>query len=133
MSYNLFLDDVRHPKDAFLYGETKMLCDHSDVNPWLWVVVRNYDDFVKEIGEKGIPDKVSFDCDLSMEHMKHYMTETRYSGVYEWENFRNKCGIHCAKHLKEMLIDKQATTKVYIHSANEVGRGIIGKIMEEYL
>jgi hypothetical protein len=133
MIYNLFIDDVRLPKDAFLYGETKMLCDHSGINPWLWVVVRNYDDFVKTIEEKGIPDNISFDCDLSMEHMKHYMNHTRVSGVYEWENFKNKCGIHCANYLKRLLSDSNLKPKVYIHSANEVGRRIIKEILKDYV
>lgn len=133
MKYNLFLDDVRKPIEAFLYGETKMLCEHSGINPWLWVVVRNYDDFVKTVEEKGIPDVVSFDCDLHREHMREYVKNTSYSGIYEWENFQNKCGIHCAKYLKDLLAREGKTTKVYIHSANEVGRRIIKEMMEEYL
>lgn len=133
MSYNLFIDDVRKPAEAFLYGETKMLCDHSGINPWSWVIVRNYEDFVKTIKEKGIPEVVSFDCDLHMEHMKHYVKDSQHTGVYEWENFKNKCGIHCAKYLKDLLVREDKTTKVYIHSANEVGRRIIKEIMIDYL
>jgi len=130
--YNLFLDDVRRPKEAFLYGEGKMLCEYSGVPNGCWEIVRNYDDFVKILNEKGLPRAISFDCDLAKEHVQHYMSESLITGVYEWENFQNKCGIHCAKYLKSILSDKD-DVRIFIHSANELGRGIIKNILSQWI
>lgn len=61
MSYNLFLDDMRFPEDAFYYTYNPIY------NTYEWEIVRTYDEFVKIIEEKGIPKKLSFDHDLGGE------------------------------------------------------------------
>lgn len=132
MSYLLFLDDIRQPKDAFLYDDGVILLAKTDTSNGDWEIVRNYDDFVKTVEERGIPNAVSFDQDLCMEHMRYYVNFLKYPGYYEWQNFKTKCGIHCAKYLKHML-KPDSDIKVYIHSANEEGRRIIREIMKEYL
>lgn len=126
--YNLFLDDVRQPKEAFLYGESKMLCEYSGIPNGCWEIVRNYDDFVKILNVKGLPRVVSFDCDLVKEHVQHYMSESLITGVYECENFQNKCGIHCANYFKSLLKGDE-DIKIYVHSANHVGRRIIKQLL----
>lgn len=120
------------PKDAFLLKELKYLRDYSGISDNDWKIVRNYEEFVEAIKENGIPDAVSFDCDLHLEHSKHYIKDTIKTGIYEWQNFKNKCGIHCANYLKT-LINKDFDVKVYVHSANEIGGVEIRKILKEYL
>ena len=65
MSYNLFLDDFREPEDAF---------NHTNNQLYLigWVIVRNYDEFVKTIEERGIPEILSFDHDLGQNNIENY-------------------------------------------------------------
>lgn len=126
--YNLFLDDVRQPKEAFLYGESKMLCEYSGIPNGCWEIVRNYDDFVKILNEKGLPKAVSFDCDLSEKHTIYYIKETAQTEIYEWENFDVKCGIHCANYFKSLLKGDE-DIKIYVHSANHVGRRIIKQLL----
>lgn len=133
MSYNVFLDDVRSPKDGFLYNVGKMLCVHTGIPDFKWDVVRNYEDFVELLENKGMPDVVSFDCDLSMEHMRHFVNVTQHTGVYEWENFQNKCGVHCAMYMKDKIKKSGNRPIIYIHSANHVGREIIAEILKDYI
>lgn len=130
--YNIFLDDIRFPKDAFLQKELAYLTEYSKIPESEWVIVRNYDDFVKTIEERGIPRAVSFDNDLCMEHMRYYVNFLKNPGYYEWENFQTKCGIHCAKYLKDKLTP-DSDIKVYVHSANLEGSAIIREIMSQYL
>lgn len=132
MKYNIFLDDLRFPKDAFLQKELACLTEYSKIPENEWVIVRNYEDFVKTVEERGIPSAVSFDCDLTEEHLKYYINFLKYPGYYEWQNFKTKCGIHCAKYLKHML-NPDSDIKVYVHSANEEGRRIILDIMKDFL
>ena len=126
------LDDIRFPKDAFLQKELAYLTDYSKIPDNEWVIVRNYDDFVKTIVERGIPNAASFDQDLCMEHMRYYVNFLKNPGYYEWENFQTKCGIHCAKYLKDKLAP-DSDIKVYVHSANLEGSAIIREIMSQYL
>lgn len=130
--YNIFLDDLRFPKDAFLQKELAYLTDYSKIPENDWVIVRNYEDFVKTIEERGIPSACSFDCDLALEHMKYYVNFLKNPGYYEWENFQNKCGIHCAKYLKSKL-PPSSDIKVYVHSANLEGSAIIREILKYFM
>lgn len=132
MSYNLFLDDQRNPKDAFCYDEMKKLETLSGVPNGCWEIVRSLDEFVHAVNTKGVPSKVSFDTDLHFEHMRHFMGETQVSGIYEWQNFKHGCGIHCAAYLKSKLT-KDTNIKVYVHSANPAGRKIIKELMKDFL
>jgi hypothetical protein len=87
MEYKLFLDDMRIPANVFTYIKNPIYLDPD------WVIVTNYDEFVKVVEEKGIPDVVSFDHDLADEHygMHENLDEMAYS-FYE-----EKTGYHCAK------------------------------------
>jgi hypothetical protein len=123
--YYLFLDDIRNPKDAFCYDDNKTLSDLSDIPNGIWEVVRGFDEFKRVIDTKGLPLAISFDCDLADEHVNHYIRNYDVE-IYEWENFAVKCGIHCAKYLKSAMGENQV--KVFIHSANHIGRKIIREI-----
>jgi hypothetical protein len=130
--YNLFIDDIRSPRDAFLQKELAYLTEYSKIPENEWVVVRNYDDFVKTVEKQGTPSAVSFDQDLCMEHMRYYINFLKNPGYYEWENFKNECGIHCAKYLKDKLTP-DSDIKVFVHSANLEGSAIIREIMSPHL
>ena len=62
--YYLFLDDERYPKQVTWVNLP--LVD--------WVIVRNYNEFVKKIEEDGMPVFISFDHDLADEHYNEAMS-----------------------------------------------------------
>ena len=62
-TYNLFLDDVRNPKDCCQYMPDAKFYFNSE-----FVIVRNYDEFVNFIRKNGLPNIISFDHDLADEH-----------------------------------------------------------------
>ena len=114
--YNLFLDDHRSPEDAFNYtGQPLYLMND-------WIVVRNYDEFVKAITELGIPDTVSFDHDLADVHydVQDHVDEDYYD-LMAAQN--EKTGFHCAKYLLNYCLDNELKIPkvVWIHSMNGPG------------
>jgi ASC-1-like (ASCH) protein len=142
MSYNLFLDDLRKPEHAYIYPkrngagliiETQSLKHVSNVDNDNWIVVRNYDDFVKTIEEKGLPDVVSFDHDLHEEHIKHYYSVTEKTGIVEYGNLKIKTGKHCAEYFVQKYKELCPTyiPHVYVHSANRWGAQEIRKVLKE--
>ena len=75
--YNLFLDDFRIPLDCHYTSNPRFYFTND------WVIVRNYDQFCKEIQkryEKGEwPETISFDHDLGDSHYDHsYVHEDDY-------------------------------------------------------
>lgn len=119
MSYNLFLDDFREPEDAF---------NHTNNQLYLigWVIVRNYDEFVKTIEEKGIPEMMSLDHDLADEH---------YESQQEYSEYKEKTGYDCAKWLINYCIDnkKELPATILIHSMNPAGSLNIKSLFDSYL
>lgn len=143
MSYNLFLDDIRMPKDAWIYPRRddkniiisgKSLEAMSNVPNGNWEIVRSYDQFVAYIEKNGIPDVVSFDHDLSEEYMDYYFSETSKTGIIEYEKLKPNSGYHCAKFLcEECLNNKLKFPKYYIHSANKWGSENIKDYIQNFL
>ena len=130
----LFLDDLRIPTDAFIYEERIKLIDKSGIQNCEWHIVRNYEDFCEFIDTFGIPEVVSFDHDLHMEHIKHYFDVTSKIGVIDYGNLKTKTGKHCA----EYFVDKwreagKPDVKVYVHSANRWGQIEIKNVLKELL
>lgn len=131
MSYNLFLDDERHPKDV----------KWVDLPPVEWRVVRTYKDFVGLITKDGLPKKISFDHDLAQEHYGEYIRvateKSEEAKQIRYDTLREKTGYDCAKWLVNHFYDinpdwillgrLQKKTlgmdfpKVYTHSANPIG------------
>lgn len=132
--YCLFLDDIRMPKDASIYREKRRLRDASAVDDSEWVVVRTYDEFVKQIDNTRIPDVISFDHDLTYEHMEHYMLHAQDSGVFEYGNVKGKTGKHCAEYLvkKWKEGDRMNTPRCYCHSANSIGVKNIEQVLSAF-
>lgn len=63
MSYNLFLDDQRIPRDCRYYKG-----DGSPYDSEEWIEVHNFDQFCNIIKKKGIPKLISFDYQLGGEY-----------------------------------------------------------------
>lgn len=113
----LFLDDIRHPKDAYRYTKQEIFQKED------WHIVRNYQAFVDRILEKGLPEMISFDHDLADEH---YL-ETD-SG-----KFVEKTGYDCAKWLIEYCMDRYLELpQYYCHSMNPVGKQNIESLLNNF-
>jgi len=91
MSYNLFLDDIRMPKDAFGYTKLPIFISEK------WIIVRNYFAFISLIEKKGVPNIIAFDHDLGAEHY------TDQSNI-KYDEFIEKTGYHCAQWLIDYCI-----------------------------
>lgn len=115
MSYYLFLDDVRVPKDV-------KWVTLPAVN---WVIVRNYDEFVKTITEKGLPFFISFDHDLGEEHYPRtgHGGRIQLPKVIPYDTYKEKTGYHCAQWLVNHCHEHKKRLPVFIvHSLNSVGK-----------
>ncbi|MDP2692430.1 MAG: hypothetical protein Q8O88_02180, partial [bacterium] len=88
--YFLYLDDLRDP-----FKETKWP-DH--IYTLQTVIVRGYNEFVKCITEKGLPDTVSFDFDLAPEHYKQG-DKSHFTSIEGYEKLFIRNGLDCAKFL----------------------------------
>lgn len=122
MSYRLFLDDERLPKNVTWI--------ELPLGPWF--VVRNYNDFVNIIKEKGLPEFVSFDHDLGKEHYDKAnwlkFAEKDYSTVKE------KTGYDCAKWLVEYCMDNNKPFPQYtVHSLNPIGKDNILSFVDNFI
>jgi hypothetical protein len=139
---NLFLDDIRFPKDAWIYPRRddkkqiisgKSLEKISGIPNGNWDIVRTYDQFVDYIEKNGIPDVISFDHDLSDEMMRYYYVVTSKTGIIDYDDITTKSGKHCA----EYLIDKWnesgriKTPTCYVHSANQWGAKNIKEVLKQ--
>ena len=142
MRYHLFLDDERNVSDVTWVSLPR------NVN---WVVVRNYDEFVKTITSFGLPEYVTFDHDLADEHYKHMLTDNTLHNAenkfkiwmpggeendgltLEFDYGKEKTGYDCAKWLVEFCMDRELTFPPYeVHSMNPVGKQRIIGYVEGY-
>jgi hypothetical protein len=131
MSYKLFLDDLRTPKMG-----SKNLPEHADLyENQKWEVVRSYDEFVNHISENGIPELVSFDHDLGIEHIRYYFDNGGHDNPPDPINadFEEKTGYDCAKWLVDYCIENQIDLPNYmVHSANPIGKKNIESYLENF-
>jgi len=122
--YNLFLDDVRNPWNCFSYTNQPAYLMND------WVVVRNYDEFVKMVTERGIPIVISFDHDLADAHynVQEHVDEDYYDLCEE------RTGYHCAKWLLNYCLDNnlKPPTATLIHSMNGPGARNIESLFKTY-
>lgn len=119
--YNLFLDDERSPAMAGIHMKLNIYYDLT------WIVVRNYDDFVKVILEKGMPKIVSFDHDLADIHYD----STTWTQSFK---YKEKTGKDCAVWLVNHCMDTgKKFPKWYVHSMNPVGGPNIASYITSYL
>lgn len=133
MTYKLFLDDYRNPRDATLaeLGFGVKLLEKTQTREFDWTVVRSYDEFVNIISKRGIPELVSFDNDLNNLHMQAYFESAR-TEEYNWKAL-SKTGIHCVLFLLDECKRRNMTfPPYYVHSVNHFARKIIPEIINEY-
>ena len=125
-NYNLFLDDIRHPYDAFVYTKD------PDFSKLSWTVARSYDEFTKIIESNfkkdgSFPRLIAFDHDLSDEHYEHL------TGTIPYDEMEEKTGMHCAKWLIDFCIDNKLPLPEYkVHSMNPAGGENIRSILANY-
>ncbi len=121
MSYILFLDDVRFPEDVYWVWLPSNFRNH-------WTIARNYDEFVKVIEEKGLPEFVTFDHDLADEHYREGFagTEPKY------DEYKEKTGYHCAEWLVHYCASKDLPVPAFqVHSMSPVGKQRILAVLDE--
>lgn len=121
--FNLYLDDVRVPSDSYI-GK------HAEG----WTIVRSYEQFVDAITKNGLPYIVSFDHDLADEHVADFILNVRHEGKIDYDKYREKTGLSCAKWLVEYCMDKKLPLPGFaVHSANPIGAENIRSYLESYL
>lgn len=127
----LFLDDIRHPYDAFNYTNQSMFLKKE------WVIVRDFNQFIAYIIENGMPDFIAFDHDLADEHYtpSEYWNDYNLSKQYQdSKEYKEKTGLDCAKWLVDHCIDNNLELPQYfVHSQNPVGKDNIIGYFESYL
>lgn len=137
MGYHLFLDDERNLSDV-----TWVVLPSKITNNW--IVVRNYDEFVKTVLSFGTPDYVAFDHDLADEHYKVMVQEVLYSQKHTqfiddehgglnvtFDYGSEKTGYDCCKWLVEFCEERQVKFPEFeVHSLNPVGRERIRSYIE---
>jgi hypothetical protein len=105
MKSKIYLDDVRTP----IQGD--------------WVVVRNYDEFVKKVEEIGLDniEIISLDHDLGDTAINEWHKNVYYNYELNYENITEKTGMDCTKWLVEQWLYGKTVVEVVIHSANAIG------------
>jgi len=130
MSYNLFLDDLREPIHVFKYT------GDSDYAEKQWVIVRNYAEFVSYIEVNGLPELVSFDNDLGLEHTRYFFENGGHENPPDPSkgNFVEKTGYEASKWLVDFCIDNKLELPKYkVHSKNPIGKLNIETYLGNYL
>jgi hypothetical protein len=124
MSYFLFLDDERNPRNVtWMQTEVYFRTD--------WKIVRNYRDFVDMITEYGLPGFVSFDHDLADFHYQAMLEEV--NGKQNVNYGPEKTGFDCAKWLVDYCTDNAIEFPAYmVHSMNPIGKERIVNYVEQY-
>lgn len=122
MKYNLYLDDFRDPIDSAYYMNNSI---YEIID---WIVVRNYNEFIKCVEENGIPEVISFDHDLADSHYQH-QSEINY------DVFSEKTGYDCAKWFIDYIIDNnlELPKTILIHSMNPAGSLNIKSLFDSYI
>lgn len=132
----IYLDDVRTP--------------HSDPIGGDWIIVRDYDEFVKKVNEIGLSNihTISLDHDLGDTAIQEYYNVKKNYSI-DYSNIKEKTGFDCAKWLVDQFYDLNPKrlemdhfTKrdfpikfptVYTHSANPVGSANIMGYINNFL
>lgn len=130
MSKNIFLDDLRDPKDAFAHTNQPMFLE------WEWSVVRSFDEFAEWIHANGLPDFVSFDHDLHNDHYTPQHLWSDYEASKAWQDaqvYDEPNGLHCALFLIIFCKTKGFDLpEWYCHSMNPVGKDNISVALNSF-
>ena len=123
--YNLFLDDFRHPYDAFKYTMDPVFSKLK------WEIVRSHDEFVRFVTKKfkdgEFPELIAFDHDLDDAHYEHT------SGEIPYDEMKEKTGLHSAKWLIDFCMDHELKLPDYrVHSMNPSGKANIEGVLKNF-
>jgi hypothetical protein len=128
----VWLDDIRNPYiDNWLRDYAPQFASGEGNVVW----VKNYDEFIHEIKQNGLPDMISFDHDLGEDVAK----ERASKGVSKRQarNLKKetKSGYDCAKWLVDYCLDNDLKIPYFgVHSANPVGaeniRGLLNNALK---
>jgi len=130
-TYNLFLDDIRQPKDCLTYTHEPRYGTRE------WEVVRSHDEFISNVtrnwAEGKFPELVSFDHDLADEHYDPAM----YHGVEAYNaksvKFDTPTGNETAKWFVQFCIDQSIELpECLVHSMNPAGKQRIKSTLQDY-
>ena len=117
MKKQIYLDDIRTPKED------------------IWMVVRNYDEFVEAVTSIGLKniDVISLDHDLGDTAMTEYFTNVSPNYKLDYSNIVEKTGMDCAKWLVEYCINNNLKFPDYeVHSMNVIGKMNIKSYIESF-
>jgi hypothetical protein len=105
MKEKIYLDDVRTPVDES------------------WIVVRNYQQFVRKINKIGLEniELISLDHDLGPSAMDEWYNNVYPNGILDYNNITEKTGMDCAKWLVKQWQKGKPVVNVRVHSANVIG------------
>lgn len=121
MKKKLFLDDLR---------SVDMVYPNPNMSEW--VIVRDFYQFVDYIQKYGLPDYISFDHDLGMEHTRFYFQNGGHESPPDplTADFKEKTGYDAAKWLVNYCVENgKKLPTFYVHSANPIG----AKNIRDYL
>lgn len=125
---NIFLDDIRVPRDAYNYTK-----DYRYIN-LDWIIVRSYDEFTNYILNNGIPELISFDHDLSDEHYGRDDQPWSTDGAVDYFSYNEKTGYDCAKWLCNHILETNSKfPDILIHSWNKVGSENIRQYIKNFI
>lgn len=125
----LFLDDVRVPSDCIGYMPMRIGGNATIYHSTDWVIVRDHYQFINWITKNGLPNLVSFDHDLSVEHYSPlmYTSEDQYQEAIKGTA---PTGYDSAKWLIEYCIENnQSLPEWVVHSMNPIGVDRIQKLL----
>lgn len=109
----LFLDDLRTVDMVYPNPDTKE-----------WAVVRDFYQFVNYITKYGLPEYISFDHDLGLEHTKWYFENGGHENPPNPidTEFKEKTGYDAAKWLVDYCVENnKKLPSWFVHSHNPIG------------
>jgi len=117
----LFLDDNRTPEE----------CVGDVYESGGWDLVRDYEEFITYIMERGMPDIISFDHDLADEHYDIEWCDVYKKGYLAHTNIMT--GLDCAVWLHKFCEDSDTELpECIVHSMNPIGREVINEYIESW-
>ena len=122
MSYNLFLDNEKTPKEIWNISKSPEYAVYN------WIIITDYDYFIQTINEKGLPIRIYLCHDLSEEH-----TNYKSNKYIPYESFTKKTGYDCILWLIEYCIDYElAFPKWKVHSEKSTGKKNIEDLLDNF-
>jgi hypothetical protein len=127
--YLLFLDDFRIPSECSSYMRHRIPLEYSRLyTEQHWSIVREYDEFIRQIQKHGLPSVVSFDHDLHPEHYSSHDNMQDFLNAVR--NYTHPTGYECAIWLKDFCSKNNLQLpKCLVHSMSEFGTKRISQLL----